>query len=262
MNFKKTIKQGVAVATITLCSLNASAGMINVWGEIIGGNNSHINSFYDELSPHTSVNINGSLDSNNLNGVDLLWVTSPADDYTLAELHTMADYLTTGGRIAFMGEHGDWSPAQNLRINTALTFLGSSMEILNRMLDATFHDATKVNGQILDHALTAGVNTFNYAAFAPVINLSGNSESLMLGLDHNSVMMAFENVGAGSIFLIADQNIWDNVDQSSNDNARMFENLVTANTGGPVASVPEPSSLAILAVGLIGLRIRRLNANK
>jgi len=255
MNFNNIVKKGTFAAVIALCSLSASAGIVNVWGEFRDGNNSHINSFYDGLSSHSSFNIQGQLDSHNLDDVDLLWATQPANNYTAAELATMADYLSTGGRIAFMGEHGTWTPTQNNRINTALSFLGAGMQIQNTMLDGGFHNASRANGQILEHDLTAGVNTYNYAAFAPLINLSGNTERLMLGLDKISVMMAFENIGAGSIFLITDQNVWDNINDSSNDNARMFENLITAKTGAP--SIPEPSTLAILALGLIGLSSRR-----
>jgi len=257
MTFKKFIKKIAIATTLTVSSLNAYAGIVNVWGEMKNGNNTHINTFYDNLSGHSSTSISGQLNTNDLSGVDLLWATQPGDAYTIDELDSMATYLSGGGRIAFMGEHGSFTPDQNIRINEALSYLGAGMEIENSILDGGYRDATTAGGQILDHSLTAGVDTYNYAAFAPLVNLSGNAEALMLGADLSSVMMAFENIGAGSIFLITDQNVWDNVNNSSNDNAQMFENLLVAQTAPPVPSVSEPTTIAILSLSLIGLLSRR-----
>jgi hypothetical protein len=182
--------------------------------------------------------------------VDLLWAVQPSDSYTPAELNTMAAFLSGGGRIAFMGEHGGYAPDENDRISAALSFLGSGMSIINLYPDPGYHDATVGNGQILPHTLTAGVNTYNYACFAP-LTMGGASQTLMLGSDLTSVMMGYENIGPGSIFLITDQNVWDNVDYASNDNNIMFENLLLAETHPQ--PIPEPATLLLLGSGLIGL---------
>jgi hypothetical protein len=133
------------------------------------------------------------------------------------------------------------------------------ISINNILVDSDFRNATRTGtptgGKILDHPLTEGVNTYNYAAFAP-LTVGGDAQTLMLGSDLTSVMMAYENIGAGSIFLITDQNVWDNVNSPSNDNARMFKNLLSADTGAPPPpseQVPEPASvLGLLAFGLLG----------
>ncbi len=252
MNTFKTVICSAAL----IISTNASAGLVNVWGETRDFDLNIINNFYNGLSGHSSVRIGGTLDANDLTGVDLLWATQPADAYTGAELNSMASYLSTGGRIAFMGEHGSYTPAENDRINTALTFLGAEMQIQNSIVDGGFHMATRVNGQILNHSLTAGVNRYEYAAFAPLVSLSGDAQALMLGSDLSSVMMAFDNVGAGSVFLITDQNVWDRVaNTGNNDNAIMFENLLSASTvPTPVAA---PGALALLGLGLVGLGLTR-----
>lgn len=240
-----------ALAAVGLGAAMASqAGVVTVWGETLAGMDlNRINSFYNGLAGHSSSLAGGTLDSVNLAGVDLLWAVQPANAYTAAELNSMTSFVAGGGRIAFMGEHGQFGAAQNNYINAALAHLGSTITINNVMIDPGFRTASVADGQILAHSLTAGVDSYEYAAFAP-LTLSGTAEALMLGEALNTVMMAYQNIGAGSIFLITDQNVWDNAPAwgGSFDNARMFENLLVGDTGNN--PVPEPASLALAGLGL------------
>ena len=134
--------------------------------------------------------------------------------------------------------------------------LGSTISITNDMHDPGFRTASVGDGQILSHALTTGVSSYEYAAYAP-LSISGSAVALMIGEDQTSIMMAYQNIGPGSIFLITDQNVWDNAPTWGNsfNNARMFENLLSGNTGAP--SVPDGGPGLWLGATLIVLGVIR-----
>lgn len=221
----------------------AAAHNVAVYGNRY--NISNIDSFYDGIAD-TNSEVISSLSSSNLAGVQLLWAVQPAQDYSSADITVMKEFMNSGGRIAFMGEHGNYAPSENARIASAVSALGGSIGINTDMPDAGSHQATVSNGQVLSNSLTAGVNTYDYACFASLV-LGGNAQALMVGSNHSQVMMAYQTVGAGSIFLITDQNVWDDVYSTSNDNNVMFQNLLSATV---TPSVPEPESYALLLAGL------------
>jgi hypothetical protein len=250
----------LGVAALALATAGAAnAGTVRVFGERYNLN--VINNFYNSYGGHTS-QIISTLDAGSLAGVNLLWAVQPADAYTGSELSAMANFLAGGGRIAFMGEHGFFAPSENNRINSALSSLGATIQIQNLAPDAGFRSASVADGQIHPHALTTGVSTYQYACFAPLI-VSGTAQVLMTGEDDpNQVMMAYQNIGAGSIFLITDQNVWDGSGSlwGAYDNETMFDNLVVAKTGAPPPpGVPESSTWAMMIAGFgaVGFAMRR-----
>ena len=249
----------IAAVSMTIASA-ADAGTVKIVSN--GYNPAILNNFYNSYGGHTSTIGSGPINTLDLTGVNLLWLIQPTSAYTGAEISAMSSYLASGGRIAFMGEHGFFAPQQNLNINGALSGLGANMTIVNAILDPGFRTATVANGQILSNPLTAGVNAYEYAAFAPV-TISGSAQALMVGADQTSVMMAYQNIGGGSIFLITDQNVWDNAASlwPNHDNEVMFDNLVAATTGG---GVPEPATwaLMILGFGAVGGALRRRQSVK
>jgi hypothetical protein len=252
----KLTKIAALIAAVAMAG-QVQAASVRIFGENPFGGNviTHIDSFYDSVTSGNSQVIS-TLDSASVSGAGLLWLSQPSNPYTATQLSVLTGFLSAGGRIAFLGEHGFIAPTQNNNINLALSALGAHIQIQNLAPDAGFRTATVADGQIKAHALTAGVNSYEYACFAPLL-LSGAAQTLMTGEeDPNQVMMAYENIGSGSIFLITDQNVWDN--QPSNwpgfNNSRMFENLLLGDTGAPpVNGVPEPTTALLASLGLLGL---------
>lgn len=241
------------IGSITSAS-TAKAGTVGVFGERFSLG--VIDNFYDGLAGHSS-SILGSITGGALSGIDLLWAVQPSNAYTGAELTAMQDFLGGGGRIAFMGEHGSFAPNENNRINAALSAFGSTMSIINELVDIGVRTATVADGQILNHPLTAGVNRYDYAAFAP-LSMGENGIALMLGEDDTSdIMMGFENIGGGSIFLITDQNVWDTARRADSDNEVLFENLLVGRT---VSTVPLPAAGWMMIAGLAALGFFRRRA--
>lgn len=238
----------LSVLPSTISANSAQAATVGVFGNSCAGcgfNLNTIDNFYNSgltvNGQAVSSNILGGLNSTNLANINLLWLVQPSNNYTSAEIGSLGIFLSNGGRIAFLGEHGTLAPNENNRINTAISSLGGNISINNILVDGRFLNATVQNGQILSNPLTQGVNTYNYAAFAP-LNISGSAIALMKGQDDPStVMMAYQNIGAGSIFTITDQNVWTNVNLASNDNKVLFQNLLSASTV-PTA-VPEPFTI-------------------
>ena len=254
----KILNTAICFATVLLGTVSAQAGTVVIQGDRYSL--STLNNFYNTYGGHTSTIGAGPISGLNLTGVNLLWAVQPAASYSGADITKMQGFLSGGGRIAFMGEHGFFAPQENLRINAALTALGPTIQIINTLEDSGFRTASVGDGQILAHPLTAGVNSYQYTAFAP-LTISGSAQILMRGeVNPNTIMMAYQNIGAGSIFLITDQNVWDNAPTlwPSHDNEVMFDNLVAGRT---VGGIPEPASWAMLisGFGIVGgtMRYRR-----
>ena len=103
---KRTV---LALAILSVLCSYIHAGVVTVWGDVLNLNEdvrTWINSFYNSLPGHSSsIAADSLLTAVDLTTTDLLWITQPADNYTIAELREMAAFIAAGGRIAFLGEY-------------------------------------------------------------------------------------------------------------------------------------------------------------
>ncbi|MBN1844532.1 MAG: hypothetical protein JW810_02535 [Sedimentisphaerales bacterium] len=256
MKWDKSIRRSLPLVAVMVLLLAAPgyASVVKILSSPIGDalGNSIMNDFYNAQSGVTSSMFSGPVTTANLAGVDLFIVNNPGSSFVASEISAMAGFLAGGNRVLFLGENSNF-PNENNRISAAIAALGGSMSISNTLFDSGYHVATKTNGQILDHALTAGVNSLEYAAPSGIGGVAGG-ERLFLSSDLSQVWGGHELIGGGSIVLVADANLTRDLSPSYSyyDNDVFFNNMLTP--------IPAPGAILLgsIGMGFVGwLRRRR-----
>jgi hypothetical protein len=231
---------------------HADSVLIRGGGVLLPNN---VNTFYGGEAGITSSVVN-SISAADLVGQDLLIVWEPSGALSGAELGAIATFLAGGNTVAFFGENSGFPPT-NAAISSAIATLGGSMSIVpGTSYDNGFQTITAAAGQILPHALTAGVDVIDYGSVSGVAGVAGGN-ALFLSQDKTTTWGAYELAGGGAIVLIADSNLeMLLLNDPSNDNDRFFRNLLSADLSGGVP-VPEPGTPVLLGAVLLGYGLSR-----
>jgi hypothetical protein len=124
-----------------------------------------VNQFYNGLAGKSSIVISGTISS--LAGYNLLVVPLPDHAFTSSEITVLGNFLAGGNSIFFLGENDNSDfTAANADINSDLTALGSSMQIVPNLFDSGWNTAT--GSQIATDPYTVGVSHLTYAAVSSV----------------------------------------------------------------------------------------------
>jgi len=184
-----------------------------------------LNAFYQNEG-FSSSKITGSISGTDLSNVDLFVSMLPDDSFSVSEISALSTYLSTGGRILFMGDQNGFSSTENGYINTALSDLGSSMSLGASSIDTGFNNTS--SGQILTNLFTSGLNLVNYGNVNSITGIPPGNE-LFLAKDLSTAWGGYESVGGGTIVLLADTNMISHIeDTGGNDNHVFFMNVASA----------------------------------
>lgn len=178
-----------------------SVGLIS---DLPGSGDALLTSHYTGLAGVSISNLTGtSITPEILDETDLLFVALPDRSFSDTELSALSDFVNGDGTVFFIGEHGNFDFASNVRINDTLESLGSTLRILSTFDDTNTDGfvATRENGQIIDHPFTAGVSSFVYGG-AAISAVSGGDVDLFLETDATTPFVATETIPEPTTLLL------------------------------------------------------------
>jgi hypothetical protein len=150
---------------------------------------------------------------------------------------TLAQYIASGRRVFFLGENNAWAGWNN----SFLSLVGGTAS------------PTLVTGPVTatgTHPITSGVTT---------VTITGGIAATGGTALFTPAVGALWG-GAQNVFSFLDYNAFNNTNWGLTDNARFGGNVAQWLAGTQVGVVPEPSTYALLATGLVVLGVARRRA--
>ena len=129
--------------------------------------------------------------------VKVLFLWLPIIHYTVAEINTMKQFATEGGRIIFIGEHASFYTSQGLAVeNQFLINMGAFMRNVGQAIDCGYNILP--SSSIRPHPITAGISNLTMAC-ASVIELGPDDFPLFYDLTNTRVLAGVASINTTPI---------------------------------------------------------------
>jgi hypothetical protein len=153
---------------------------------------------------------------------------------TATEQATLSAYIASGRRVFFLGENSGWASWNSSFLSVVGGAAGPDL-------------VTAVMSPIVNNEITAGVTSVTLAG-------TGSATGGTQLFDANVMQLRGAQQNVFSSF---DYNAFNNASWALTSNARLGQNVSAWLAGSPTVVIPEPSSYALIAGGLVMLTLVR-----
>lgn len=248
----------VALRTLTVAAVgmlvagSASAGVVGYRAGAgtfggLGGASAFDALFTAAGDTVTNVNLSNAASVNAANG---LWLAGGSNALTATEQANLLNYLNAGGHVVYITDRSDVGPYA-ASTNSVLGIFGGD--------DIITGGDNNIYSTVGSHALVAGVSNLHFNTWSAVNSTLASPVRLTA-----NGMAAVYQVGAGELLFIGDTNWQAGAFGAANTggagNVAFANNIVNWLTTESAGTVPEPSSLLLVAAAGMALMARRRKA--